>query len=445
MQAVVTAPAVVRPIVLAEIIEQQFPAALAGLRVSDHLRKQLAAYLLLGHRLALHEFLQFLYILITVVCYAVALLPVTTRPARLLIVALYALRNVVMYHETHIRLVDAHPERYSGHDHVHVFHKETVLVLGPRLGIKPGMIRQGLDPVDVEQLRKFLDLLAAEAIYYSGLSRILPDVLDDVLLRLDLVPHLIVEVGTVERGLEHRGVRNPEIFEYVALHLRSGGSGEGDYRRPADLIHQSTNTSVLRAEIMAPLGYAVRLVHGIERNLHLTQQRHILFLGERLGSHIEKFCPPREQVFPNHIHLLAGEGRIKEMRNAARPGLKPTQQIDLVLHQRDQRRYHNGRPVHKDGRELIAERFSATGRHEHKGVSATNQMADDRFLVALESVVAEELLESLVNLRRVRSHNRQSNVCMASPDLSLGSNQVVLGGIILPLSAMLISCFMDTG
>ena len=34
---------------------------------------------------------------------------------------------------------------------------------------------------------------------------------------------------------------------------------------------------------------------------------------------------------------------------------------------------------------------------------------------------------------------------MASPERSFGSNHVVLGGIIMPLSAMSVSCFMETG
>ena len=39
----------------------------------------------------------------------------------------------------------------------------------------------------------------------------------------------------------------------------------------------------------------------------------------------------------------------------------------------------------------------------------------------------------------------QSNLCIARPERSLGSNQVVFGGIMLPLSAMSVSSFIDTG
>ena len=38
-----------------------------------------------------------------------------------------------------------------------------------------------------------------------------------------------------------------------------------------------------------------------------------------------------------------------------------------------------------------------------------------------------------------------TNLWMTSPERSLGSNHVVLGGMMLPVSAMSMSCFIDTG
>ena len=39
----------------------------------------------------------------------------------------------------------------------------------------------------------------------------------------------------------------------------------------------------------------------------------------------------------------------------------------------------------------------------------------------------------------------QANLCIIKPERSFGSNQVALGGIILPVSAIVISCFIETG
>jgi len=38
-----------------------------------------------------------------------------------------------------------------------------------------------------------------------------------------------------------------------------------------------------------------------------------------------------------------------------------------------------------------------------------------------------------------------SRLCMTNPLRNFGSNQVVFGGMMFPVSAMLINCFMDTG
>ncbi len=46
---------------------------------------------------------------------------------------------------------------------------------------------------------------------------------------------------------------------------------------------------------------------------------------------------------------------------------------------------------------------------------------------------------------RGRIAYQSSREWMTSPDLSLGSNQVVLGGMMLPESAISMSCFIDTG
>ena len=145
MEAIVATAAVVLLICLSEIVEQQLPAALARLRVRSHFAQQLTAYLLLRHRLALHKLLELLDVLVAVVGYTGTLLTVPSGAARLLEIALDALRDVVMDDEAHIGLVYAHSEGYGGHDNVHLLHQEAVLVLGPRLGVQPGVIRQSLD------------------------------------------------------------------------------------------------------------------------------------------------------------------------------------------------------------------------------------------------------------------------------------------------------------
>ena len=44
-----------------------------------------------------------------------------------------------------------------------------------------------------------------------------------------------------------------------------------------------------------------------------------------------------------------------------------------------------------------------------------------------------------------KTANSQDSLWITRPERNLGSNHVVFGGMILPLSAISISCFMETG
>ncbi len=208
VHAVVAHPAVVDEVVLSEIVQQHPSAAHVRLGVGHGVHQELPPDLLFGDWLALHELLKFADVFVAVVGDAFGVLSVTAGPAGLLVVALDALRYVVVDHEPHVRLVDAHSEGDRRHDDVHVLHQEAVLVLGPGLGVESGVVGQSLDPVDLQQVRHLLDLLAAEAVDDAGLARMLFDVADDVLVGIHLLPHLVVEVGPVERRLEDRRVKD---------------------------------------------------------------------------------------------------------------------------------------------------------------------------------------------------------------------------------------------
>ena len=198
MQAVVADSAIVRQIVLSEIAEQQLATALTGLGIGHHLVEQLLAYLLLSHRLALHKLLQLLYILVAVVGDADSLLAVPSRASCLLIVALHALRDVVMDDKAYVRFVYSHAEGNGRHNHIHILHQELVLILRPDLRLQSGMVRQSPDSVDLQELGHLLNLAAGQAIDYSGFARILTYVADYILVRIDFVLYFVVEVGAVE-------------------------------------------------------------------------------------------------------------------------------------------------------------------------------------------------------------------------------------------------------
>ena len=300
-----------------------------------------------------------------------------------------------MYDEPHVRLVDAHSEGYRGDDYFDTLHEEGILVVGARLGIHSGMVRQRLDAVGHEQFGKLLDLLAAEAVYDSALARILFDVLYYVALRVAFRTEFVIEVRTVERRLEYRGVGHSEVLLYVHLHLRGGRCGERYERCRADIVDYRAYSAVLRTEVMSPLGYAVRFVDGVERNLYLSQECDVVLLGERFRGEIEQFGLAGQNVFAHLLHGILVQRRVEEVRYAWIAG-EGSHRVDLVLHQGDERRYDYGHAVHHQCRKLVAERFSTARRHKDECVAFGQKVEDYRFLIAFKGSEPEVFFELTV-------------------------------------------------
>ena len=405
MQAVVAVAAIVLAVILAEIVEQHLAAALVGLGVGHRVPQQLTAYLLLGNRLALHELFKLLYVLLAVICKAYTLLSVAAGTSRLLIITLQALWDIVMYDETHVRLVYAHAEGYGRHYHVHVLAQEAVLVLGPDFRIQAGVVRQGPDVVDAQEGSELLHLLAAQAIYDAGTARMLAYEAHYVLLRIRLVPYFIIEVGPVEGGFEHTCVAYAQILQYVALHLRGRRCRQGDERRRAYFVNYRTYLAVFRTEVVPPFGDTVGLVYGVEGYLYSLEQGYVLGLRERFRSHVQQLGLPGNEIVLDLLYLCLGKGGVEEMGYALVPILRESPDcIDLVLHQGDQRGYDYGSPFHNKCGKLVAQGFSSSRRHQHKGIPSRNEMAYYGFLISLERVVTEEIFQLRMQSNRIGFH-----------------------------------------
>ena len=141
----------------------------------------------------------------------------------------------------------------------------------------------------------------------------------------------------------------------------------------------------------------MRLIYGIERYFNISQQRHVLLFGERLGRYVQYFGFPVQQIRPHFVNLHAAERRVEEVGYGSRARLEPAKQVHLVLHQGDEGRDDDSRPIHKDGRKLVAEGLSSASGHKHEGVASVKEVAYHTLLVSFEHVVAKEFLERLVD------------------------------------------------
>jgi hypothetical protein len=76
----------------------------------------------------------------------------------------------------------------------------------------------------------------------------------------------------------------------------------------------------------------------------------------------------------------------------------------LVVHERNQRRHHQGgalaRTMPGNSWNLVAQRFTAARGHEHHGVTATQHVVDDGALRATEILIPKHLLQDVEGVWR---------------------------------------------
>ena len=255
------------------------------------------------------------------------------------------------------------------------------------------MVGEGLDAVDDQQLRQLLHALACQAVDDAALSGIVLDETYNLLVQQHRVArlrtHLVVEVRTVEARNESLGILHPQVLDDVLLHLwRSTRRQRQDGHPGVDGLDGLAQAAVLGAEVMTPLRDAVRLVDGKERYLDLLQEIHGLLFRQRLGCHIQQLRLPLQQILLHLRCLRTVQRRVQEVCHAL-VARRVAHGIHLVLHQRYQRRHHDGYAVQYHRRQLVAQALAASSGHDDKRVIALQQAPDNGLLVALELVKTE--------------------------------------------------------
>jgi hypothetical protein len=87
------------------------------------------------------------------------------------------------------------------------------------------------------------------------------------------------------------------------------------------------------------------------------------------------------------------QGRINKMSHSVFVA-EITHGIHLILHQCNKRGNNYCCAIQKQRRQLITQRFSTPGRHEHESVLAFHYVPDDSFLISFESVESKMQLKT---------------------------------------------------
>ncbi len=207
-----------------------------------------------------------------------------------------------------------------------------------------------------------------------------------------------------------------KLVKNVVTHAPGGAggkSGDGTIRK---MHSQPAQLPVFRAKFMAPLGDAVGFINGEESDRDPLQPVNGIGPRQPLRRKIEQTIFALGCLAYDLGLLLTGQRTVQHRsRNSHLRQLRR-----LVLHQRNQRRDDDCGPSQHHGRQLVAQRLSAPGRHDHTTVTTLEQAAHDALLQRPEGIVSPvtpQRAEKVGFRRHVhRRHGNQYRWCGAGED-----------------------------
>ena len=277
---------------------------------------------------------------------------VAPRPPRLLVVLLEREGQAGVDDLAHRGDVDAHPEGAGGDRDPHLAGGEALLGERALLGAELGVVEHGRMAA-LEPRRQRRGPGAGARVDDGVAATGVDELLDPLQLRL-LVAHPLrgeVEVGTGEPVHRLEGSAQPQPPGDVGTHLRGGGRGAGDELDGGERRRDLADPQVVAAEVVAPFGDAVRLVDDDPAWPHPVE--HVAQVGadQPLRGDVEE--PDRAVAVGALDPPLLGRVEVGVERRGGHAEL--LQGVDLVLHQRDQRRHDHRRRLGEHRRELVAE------------------------------------------------------------------------------------------
>ena len=224
-----------------------------------------------------------------------------------------------------------------------------------------------------------------------------------------------IQVGTIDSLVKQLDFfrLQPKLPHDVDLHIGSGRRRQSDRRRIADQGAELAQPSVVGSKVMPPLTDAVCFIHC--QQSHVAAGNHVDELGfaKPLRRDVQQAVLALRDAGVSRLSLVARQRRVDE--GCVNPALP--ERVNLILHQRDQRRHHerqrNASPgigttpiggLQRQQRgDLVAQRLPAPRRHDNQRMPAAESTTDDRLLRTAKSCETEIPVQ-YVNRLHVRIH-----------------------------------------
>ncbi len=323
----------------------------------------------------------------------------------LLVVGDGRVRGAQVDHEPQVGLVEAHPQRRGGHQRLHAVVQQGLLELDPLLGVGAPGVGTHLVPRRAQRLGHVGGLGHREGVHDARTGQV-PEVLGQPRQPVGRgeLQHAQAQRVPPERAAQRDDLtpvvdlpvsvdRDGELLGDVGDHPRVGGGRGGQHRGPhRQGGQQVADASVVRSEVVAPVGHAVRLVHDQQADpLGQLGQPVLAEVGvvETLRAHQQDVDLARGQ-------LLAHRGPLGDVAGVDGVGTDPGAGggLDLVAHQRQQRADDDGGPrpdgAQQRGGHEVHRRLTPPGPLHHEHARAVDQQRLD----GLELVLAEVRVRS---------------------------------------------------
>ena len=317
---------------------------------------------------------------------------VAAGTAGLLQIVLDGARNFGMDDEADVGLVHAHAERVRRGDHAQIAADERLLHRLLDLGRETRVEVAARPPVRPQERGNRFGAPSPRGEHDRAAFAIGELARQDLLDQHELVllanrHHLVVQVQALVPAGESAQTDAEDLLEMSVeigddVELRRRGEA-GDLRqlRAVPLADEARGVQIIGAEVVAPLREAMRLVEDPCGDLTVPDS----LAQTRVAQLLRRDEQNADVAQPHPVQHVPALGHREEavQRRGAEDTL-PYQAVDLVFHQRLQRRHHDckaaGAPVARQRRKLVAERFAGAGGQDREHVLAAHRREHNRFL-----------------------------------------------------------------
>ena len=323
--------------------------------------------------------------------------PVASGAPGLLQVILERAGDVGVDDQPHVGLVDAHAEGVGRGDDAQRAGNEGLLgfLLGLRWQL--GVVRRGGQPLVAEKARELFGLLARGAVGDGAAADLRRQVLlDQAGHLLELFRHgglddVELEVLALRAAVQRAHLDAQllaEMADDVGDDFRLGGCrqtlDQGQVtarcilRRLAD---EAGDVAVVRAKVLPPLRQAVRFVENPGADFALRQHLAHAAIAQLFRGDEQDADVAQPHAF-EHVGTLGHRQQPVDRRATVDAAF--VQALDLILHQRHQRRNDDrqgaGTDKARQGGNLVAQRLAGAGRQNAEAVIAAHRALDDDLL-----------------------------------------------------------------